>query len=720
MTSNGSLDSIFRPRSIAVVGASRSEGSIGGAVFWNLLKNRFQGPVYPVHPSADSVHSVRAWPSIEAVPGGVDLAVIVVPAAKVESVIDDCIAKPVRGVVILSAGFAETGPEGLERQRAIVEKLRSAGIRLVGPNCLGVLNTAADVAMDATFAPTWPPVGNVAFSSQSGALGLAILDYAFELGIGISNFISVGNKADVSGNDLIEYWEKDPATDVILLYLESFGNPRHFLEIARRVSRSKPIAVVKSGRTSSGARAASSHTGALASQEIAVKALLHQTGVIRTDTIEQLFDMAMLLANQPIPRGRRVGILTNAGGPGIMASDACESHGLEVAELSADTVRALREILPAEAAVRNPVDMIASATAESFEAALRLILADDEIDSTIVLFVPPVVTEASHVADAIRRGAAGSDKPVLTCFMGTHGVPPALSSLHEGKIPSYAFPEAAAIALARAARHGEWLERDPGVTPSFDQIEITRGRDILRDAAPGWLGSAQIESFFATWGLPVLETKFAASPDEARMRADELGGPVALKIASDTITHKSDVGGVLLDLATPEQASEGFVQIRKNLEAAVGSSAEMKGVIVQPMAPEGVELFAGITRDPAFGPIIAFGIGGTFVELWKDIAFRIAPLTDVDAKEMLDSIHGKALLDGFRGSPAADRAAVEDVLLRLSAIAVEHPEIAELDINPLVALPPGRGARIVDARVRIEKEADRAFRPELPSSADVR
>src|SRR5262245_2744161 len=498
------LEAVFRPRSIAVIGASRERGTVGAEIFHNLIEHGFRGAVYPVNPKADVVQSVHAYPTITDVPGPVDLAIIVVPAARVIEVVQACGEKGVRAVVVISAGFKEVGGEGLERERRLIDLARRFGMRVVGPNCLGVLNTELEVRMDATFAPTYPPAGAVGFSSQSGALGLAILEFAAKLGIGISQFVSVGNKADVSGNDLIEFWEHDPGTRIILLYLESFGNPRRFLEIARRVGHHKPIVAVKSGRTPSGMRAASSHTGSLAGADTAVSALCTQAGVIRTDTIGELFDVAMLLANQPVPRGSRVGIVTNAGGPGIMASDACETHGLEVVTLEDATVEALRAFLPAEASTRNPVDMLASATPESFEKAVRLVACDPRVDAVLVLYVPPIVTRPLEVAQAIVRGneAAKADararsaapKPVLSCFMGSHGVPEGLRSLQEGHIPSYGFPESAAIALARAVRYGRWRETPEGTIRHFDDVDaaaaariLSAARERVTDAGSVWL-----------------------------------------------------------------------------------------------------------------------------------------------------------------------------------------------------------------------------------------
>jgi acetyl coenzyme A synthetase (ADP forming)-like protein len=696
------LDALLAPRSIAVVGASRTRGTIGAALFDNLLLHGFQGPVYPVNPGAAVVHSVKAYPSVSAIPDPVDLAVLVVPAAQVLAVADDCIAKGVKALLVISAGFAETGEAGKALQDRLVEKVRGAGMRMVGPNCLGLLNADPAVAMDATFAPTWPPHGGVAFSSQSGAVGLAILDYARELGIGVHQFVSIGNKADVSGNDLIQHWGDDPAVKVVLLYLESFGNPRNFMRIASEVSRKKPIVAVKSGRTAAGARAASSHTGSLAGMEVAVDALIGQVGVIRTDTIEELFDAAMLLANQPVPKGDRVAILTNAGGPGIMATDACESRGLTVAELSPDTVAELRAFLPAEASLRNPVDMIASATPASYERALRCILDDPGVDAVIVLFVPPVGTEAAEVAAAIQRGGAGAPKPVLTCFMGMHGVPAALSSLRQGRFPSYAFPEAAGIALARAVRYGQWLARGPGVRPALDSIDVAAAQRALADSGvtDGWLPPHTVRALLAAYGLETPSTAMATTADEAADFAAQVGFPVAVKLASKTLTHKTDVGGVALGVKDAPGVRAAFAAMRGALEAK-GLGDAMQGVVVQPMVPPGVELFVGVTRTPDFGPLVGFGIGGVQVELWKDVVFRVHPLTDLDAADMLAQIRAVKLLDGFRGGPVADRAAVMDALLRVDRMVGDLPTVAELDLNPLVARAPGCGVVAVDARIRV-------------------
>jgi acetyl coenzyme A synthetase (ADP forming)-like protein len=712
------LEAIFRPRSIAVIGASRDRTTVGGALFHNLIKHDFQGAVYPVNPKSPVVQSVKAYPTVADLPEAVDLALIVVPGVHVNATLEECGKKGVKGAVVISAGFKEIGGIGVEREKQMVAIARKYGMRVVGPNCLGVLNTEAAVSMDATFAPPFPPPGSVAFSSQSGALGLAIIEYANALNVGLSHFVSVGNKADVSGNDLLEFWERDPGTRIILLYLESFGNPRRFLQIARRVARTKPIVAVKSGRTSAGMRAASSHTGSLAGADTAVTALCAQAGVIRTDTLEELFDVAILLANQPVPKGNRVGIVTNAGGPAIMASDACETRGLEITSLTDETRAALQAFLPAEASTRNPVDMIASATPESFERAVRIMANDPNVDSIIALYVPPIVTNPLEVAQAIVRGheagkadlrAKGLDpKPLLTCFLGSHGVPEGLKSLQAGHIPSYTFPEAAAIALSRAVKYGRWLQEPEGVYPVFDDVDRAAAKKIVAGALEragdegAWLTPDEVNGLLAAWRIPTPAVSFAKTADEAAAAAGTLGFPVAVKLASDTITHKSDVGGVRLDLRNAAEVREAFAAIEKKLDA-IGKRAEMSGVTVQPMIREGIETIVGMTRDPSFGPLMLFGLGGVQVELLKDVFFRVHPLRDLDAQQMVQGIRGAKLLQGYRGAPPGDVAKVEETLLRVSQLVGECKNIAEMDLNPLKVLPPGRGCVVLDARVLVKR-----------------
>jgi len=700
----GSLDAVFRPRSVAVIGASRRRGTIGAEVFHNILSCGFSGAVYPVNPKAPSVQAVRAYASIVEVPDSVDLAILAVPHDAVFQSIEECAIKGVQAVVVLSAGFGEAGPEGRRRQAELLGRIRTHGMRMIGPNCLGVLNTEPHVGLNATFAPTWPPTGTVGLASQSGAVGLALLDYARQLGIGISQFVSMGNKADVSGNDLLEHWEDDDGTRVVILYLESLGNPLRFMELARRVSRKKPVLVVKSGRTEAGARAASSHTGALAGMEIAVDALFGQAGVVRADTIEELFDVAMLLANQPVPAGPRVGILTNAGGPGIMASDACESRGLVVPQLSESTQRELRAFLPPSAAVSNPVDMLASAPPSAFETSAQKLLADDNIDALIVLFVPPMVTDAAEVAAAVRRASAASSKPVLTSFLGTHGVPAALASLREGKIPSYAFPESAVRALSLAVRYATLRDRPAAGIRELANLEPTHARALLGEislaTAPRWLGAEETRGVLGAYGIRTPRSAVATDAPEALRAAESIGFPVALKLRSSRIVHKTEVDGVQLNLRSPAEVTEAFARVRRGLDER-GLADAFDGVLVQEMISGGVETYVGMTEAPGFGALIALGMGGTAVEVWRDVAFRVHPISTVDVTEMVNQLHGKKLLDGFRGALPADQEAVMEAVLRVDRMVGDLPEIHELDLNPLLALPKGLGVVALDARIRV-------------------
>jgi acyl-CoA synthetase (NDP forming) len=615
----------------------------------------------------------------------------------------------VRTLVVLTAGFAETGPAGAARQAELLRTCRAAGMRLVGPNCLGVLNTDPDVSLDATFGPVLPRRGRVGFLSQSGGLGLAIMEHANALGLGLSSFASIGNKADISSNDLLAWWEQDPATDVLLLYLESFGNPRKFARVARRVSRTKPIAVVKSGRSLAGARASSSHTGALlAASDVTVDALFRQAGVIRTNALAELLDVARLLATQPRPRGLRAGILTNVGGPGIMCADACEADGLEVPRLSEDLQAQLAEFLPTAAGLSNPVDMLAAAPAEHYRRAAELLLASGEIDALVVIFIAPLATRSDEVAEALRAtvDAVGEPPPVLAVFMTAGGEPPALRR-GSSAIPSYAFPESAARALARVAEHGAWASKPEGRLPELPDARRDEAAAVLAAAlaegSPRWLGPDEVARLLSCYGLPLAEWRLAGTPEEAGEAADELGGTVALKAIAPALVHKTAAGGVRLGLAGAHQVAEA---VEEMADAVAAAGHQVERFLVQRMVHDGVEMLVGVVHDPSFGPVVACGAGGTAVELLKDVAVRITPLTVEEAGEMVRSLATFPLLDGYRGAPKADVAALEDVVLRVSALVDDHPEIAELDCNPVRVLTDG--AVIVDARVRVHRAGPRA------------
>jgi acetyl coenzyme A synthetase (ADP forming)-like protein len=710
VSTTASLRPFFQPRSVAVIGVSRNPAGIGTRILNALVAAGYKGTIYPVSPHAASIGSLRSFASVQDLPEGPDLAVIAVPRDSVLNVVDDCGARGVRAVVVITAGFAETGAAGGELQQRLVEKVRGYGMRMVGPNCLGLINAHPATRLSASFSPIFPAAGQIAFSSQSGALGLAVLSLAGQRGLGISNFVSVGNKADVSGNDLLQYWEEDEHTRVILLYLESFGNPRRFARIARRVSRHKPIVAVKAGRTGAGRRAAGSHTAALAASDVAVDALFRQAGVIRADTLDEMFDLAVGFGNQPLPRGRRVGILTNAGGLGILCADTCEANGLQVQDLSEATKDRLRQFLPATASVTNPVDMIASAGPNEFRKAVEVLLSAQEIDALIVLYIDVALSEPEDLASAIATGIVagrkhgGAEKTVMACVMAGSETAKPLSANGE-HVPNYPFPENAARALAKITAYAEWKNQPGAFIPDFEDIKPRAARTTcqtaLGRAGAGWLSAEDTRKVLGAFALPLPAGGFCRTANEAAKLAHQIGFPVALKLASREIVHKTEVNGVRLNLDNEAAVEEAFVDIQAQL-ARENKAAAMDGVVVQPMISGGVEVMAGVTLDRLFGPLVAFGLGGIHVEVLKDVCFRITPLTDRDAHEMVRSIKGYRLLEGYRGHPPADIPALEELLLRVSRIVEEVPEISELDLNPVFAFAPGRGCLIVDARIRIE------------------
>jgi acetyl coenzyme A synthetase (ADP forming)-like protein len=695
------VDGFLRPESVALVGASRRRGTIGGDLFHNLLSYGFRGPVFPVNATASSVQGVLAYPSVSAIPAPVDLAVIAVPATAVLDVVEECGAKGVRRLVVISAGFAETGEAGAARQEELLRLSRSAGMRVIGPNCMGIACTDDEVRLSATFAPTPPRPGRVAFMSQSGALGLAIMDYSSQLGIGLHSFVSVGNKADISGNDLLRFWADEGDVDVILLYLESFGNPRKFARIARRVGREKPIVAVKSGRSPAGARATGSHTGApLAASDTTVDALFRQCGVIRTDTLEEMFDVAALLAHQPAPRGPRVAIVSNAGGPGILCADACVAEGLLVPRLSDETRAALGSILPPEASIENPVDMIASASPENFRAVVEVLGHDPDIDAVIVIFVPPLSTGADAVADAIVHAARtlrDRTTTLLTVFMQSRGMPERLAA-PDLRIPSFAFPESAAIALARTARYGTWLtreEQDPWLPDDARTEEAAALIAAAMARGDEWLGPKDVAAILDCYGLTTVEQRWCDDPAAVSRAAAAMGGAVALKAMGADLVHKTEMGAVALGIPAGE-AGDAATAMAAHL--CQGDLA-YDGFLVQRMAPEGLEMIVGAVHDGQFGPVLACGAGGTMVELLGDVAVRIAPISRDEAAEMLRELRIFPVLEGYRGRAPRDAEALVDVILRLGALVDAFPHILELDLNPV--LVHDRGISLVDARVRV-------------------
>ena len=695
------LAPLFAPAAVAVFGASRDRHKLGSELLHNLIASGFTGTVVPVHPSSPEIQALKCYKHIADYPGEIDLAIVVVPAAQVEQVVDDCLAKGVKSICIISAGFGECSAEGRAVEQAIVAKARIAGCRVVGPNCMGLVNTDPAVALNATFSPVYPPAGSVAMSTQSGALGLAILDHAKTLNLGISSFVSIGNKADVSGNDLLEYWETDPRTSVILLYVESFGNPAKFSRLARRISRNKPIVALKAGRSPAGARAAASHTGALASSDAFVDALFHQSGVIRTDTVTELFDVASMLARQPVPHGRNVAILTNAGGPAILAADACQGHGLNVVTLSDDTQQALRALLPAAASVGNPVDMLASAPPSHYAQALQALLRDPNIDAVIVIFIPPLVTRAEDVAAAIAAAVKqGPRKTVAGVFMRTGAAPETLAN-----IPCFTFPEPAAIALSRVAAYGEWRQTPPGHVPALSDVDSDMARAVITTALErggGWLTTIEANALLSSVGITTPRSNLATSLDEAVEMAARLGFPVALKAVGRELLHKTEHKAIRLNLHTRGDVRRAAVELTRSL------GAKMEGLLVQRMVSGCAEMMLGAIYDKTFGHVIVCGSGGVLIEVIADSQCRLYPVTDQDADEMIASLKGIRLLQGFRGGAPADITAFRDSVLRISALVGICPEIQELDVNPIVVCENGVSA--LDVRVRVSADLSTALK----------
>jgi acetyl coenzyme A synthetase (ADP forming)-like protein len=689
-----SVARLLAPSSIAVIGASRRPGTVGNALLHNLLEGGFVGEVHPVNPRAAAISGVTCFRDVRDIPGPVDLAVIALRPEEVLTAVDSCGEKDVGGLLVVSAGFAEVGLEGARLQQDLVRRARFHGMRLIGPNCLGVVNTAPEVSMNATFAGVPVAPGRAGFMAQSGALGVAFLSQAAKTGLGVSTFVSAGNKADVSGNDLLQYWEDDPATAVVLLYLESFGNPRKFARLARRVSRSKPVVALKSGRSTPGRRAARSHTAALASPDSAVDALFEQAGVIRVDTLGEMLDVARIAASCPAPRGPRLAIVGNSGGPAIMAADAAAGAGLTVPELTDASQERLRALLGPNAAVPNPVDTTAAADAGRLAETVAIVRDDPNVDALVVVFTPTLLASSVEVAAALEPLGATS-VPIVAALLATDPMP---GVLDEAGIPTFAMPEEAVVALGRLAAHAAWAQRPSGSVPVLDAIEAARATALVEaelavSPEGGWLAPAKASELLRSYGIPLVEACEVDGPDSAAEAARAIGGQVALKATGATIVHKSEVGGVRLGLGSPEDAAEAY----EEMQAAIGPA--MSGALVEPMLEHGVEVIVGVVHDEPFGPLVMFGLGGTAAELMQDRSFRALPLTDLDVGELVRSLRTSPLLFGYRGAPPCNTGALEDLLLRVGRLAEAVPELAELDLNPVLASPSGVVA--VDARVRL-------------------
>jgi acetyl coenzyme A synthetase (ADP forming)-like protein len=697
------IESIMKPRSVAVVGATNRPGSVGLAVFRNILDAGFQGVLYPVNLRAASIQSVKAYRSLGDIPDEVDLAVIIVPAEAVCDVMEEAGVKGVKGAIVITAGFKETGGGGRELEEKLKGVIGKYGIRLVGPNCLGVINNAEDVRLNASFATRMPRGGNIGFISQSGALCTAVLDYAEGRDVGFSKFVSFGNKADVNEVDFLRYLKDDPDTDVILMYLEDITNGREFLETAREITwqTRKPMLAIKSGRSAEGARAATSHTGSLAGSDNAYDAIFHQSGIQRVEGIDELFDSAIAFAKQPVPKGNRIAIVTNAGGPGIMATDAAIRHGLQIATFSEATKEKLKQELPPAASINNPVDVIGDAKHERYAAAIRHILMDEGVDGAIVILTPQAMTDILETAEIVPPVARDVDKPVLCSFMGIVDVSEGTRYLENHGIPNYAFPEAAVRSMATMAFYGNLLSLGRRevrrVAADRDTAAAIIGKK-LGDRDSYYMSEKEANELLQCYGFPVLKSILLKDVSDVDESADEILFPAAMKISSPDIVHKFDAGGVRLKVKTKEEAREAFCEIIENVKK-FKPTAKIDGVIIERMAKGGVEVILGAARDAKFGPLCMFGLGGTFVEAMKDVTFRLAPMWEISAEIMIRTIKAYRILKGVRGAPPCDIDSIRDCILRLSQMVSEHPEIAELDINPLIVYPEGEGCVVADSRI---------------------
>jgi acetyl coenzyme A synthetase (ADP forming)-like protein len=703
------IDSIFYPKSVAIIGASRHIGSVGHSLLANIIDSRFQGVVYPVNPNAQAILGIKCYPRVLDIPDDVDLAVVIVPAHLVPQVMEECGVKGIKGAIIISAGFKEIGVKGREKERAVIEIIQKYSIALVGPNCLGVVNTASDSSMNATFGTQMPKQGNIAFISQSGALCVAVLDYAKEANIGFSKFISMGNKAGLTENDLLVYLNEDPLTDVILMYLEDLVDGREFMSIARKITshrkNPKPIIALKAGRTFVGAKAASSHTGSLAGSDKVYDAIFDQCGVIRGDTLEEIFDYVKAFSSQPLPKGKNVAIVTNSGGPGILATDSCIKYGLNLATLSKTTKKTLNTILPPTASLNNPLDLIAEAQHEQFEVAIRAMLSQKSVHSALIILTPTAFTDVEKISKAIIKVAKKIKKPVATCLLGVYDVSRGINLLEENNIPDYRFPESAARVLAEMAKFTSWLNRPKTRVKKYEVDKKAASQIIERVKSEGrsFLLEQECYDVLNAYGFPVIRSVLAADEAQAQDAAEKIGFPVVMKIASPDVLHKFDVGGVILDVKNKLDVKKAYRKIQQNIRSKM-PKAKITGIIVEEMAVEGKEVILGMNHDEQFGPILMFGMGGIYVEALEDVIFRLAPIRELTADMMIEKTKTYKILDGYRGGPVYDTPAIADCLKRLSKFVTDFEDIKELDINPLIVYEEKKGCKIVDARIILKEK----------------
>ena len=704
------LDAIFKPRSVVVIGASSTKGKVGHDIFANLLRGEFRGTLYPVNPTARSILCVPCYKSVLDIDDEIDLAMIILPPKVALAAVKDCVKKNIKGLVIVSAGFKEVGGEGADIEEEIARICREADIRLVGPNCLGVINPHADVRLNASFSTHMPEMGNISFISQSGALCTSVLDFAQSRGFGFSKFVSIGNKADVDELDLLRYYHKDPETNVIMIYMEALRmRPGLIGEVKHIVSghRPTPILVIKSGKTVAGASAAASHTGSIAGTEAVYNAIFDAAGIIRVDTVDNLFDYAIAFGAGRIPEGNRVAIITNAGGPGIIATDMSEISGLKLARFSKKTDEILHQYLPPTANFNNPVDVIGDASSDRYRYALEAVINDEGVDCVLMILTPQSMTDAIGTAKAIVSIYQNTTKPIICCFMGVVDVSAGVKYLHQHHVPVYSFPENAAKAMGKLYEANRWLTRTilPQYELSFDR---EKAADIVAQCIKSGktvLGEYDGAALLKCYGFDLPPMEIAGSAEDAVRIADGIGYPVVMKIVSPQILHKSDAGGVALGMKTPEAVNKAYGEIMKSA-AAYDPDAQIEGVLVQKMAPPGLEVILGVSKNPGFGHLIMFGLGGIYVELFKNVTFRLAPIGRNNARRMITGIKGFEILIGFRGKPKADIEKIEKLLVGLSNMVMDNPQIKELDINPLLVHEKGKGATVADIIITFENNGD--------------
>ncbi len=695
---DGGLDAIFSPKSIAVVGASRHPGKIGYELIHNMIVNEYKGRVYPVNPKADAIHGLPCFRSVAELPEAVDLAIITVPAAEALKAVEACGKRGIKGLIVITAGFREIGGTGVDRERDLLGLVQKYGMTMIGPNCMGIINSHADVQLDATFAPTPPLRGHVSLITQSGALGVAILEHAKSLGLGFAKFCSLGNKAQVSLNDLLTAWKDDPETALIAAYIENFGNPKNFVRIAREVTKTKPIIAVKAGRSEAGGRATASHTGSLGGSDLAAEAVFNQTGVLRANSIEELFDYTMAFSLQPLPLGNRVAVISDAGGPAIMAVDELSAQGLALAEFTEATQKTMKAWAPPDASLANPIDLTPEGSLDDYRKALEAALGDPNVDAAIAVYVPPVRTDEADWAKVVWTTAQKFRKPVLCNFLGRTADSPGFMELVNHSVPSYLYPENAARALAAMYRYSRYLKRDEGEVRTFDVARAKAGTILDSALGDGRTRLTEIESveFLEAYGITTARARLTKNVDDAARAARELGYPVVLKAVGKELLHKTELRAVVLDIRDERALRLEGMRLLHRMETQ-GLTPE--GILVQEFISRGKEVILGMTRDKVYGPFLVFGLGGIYVEYMKDVSFGLPPITDQDAYRMIRAIRTYPLLAGVRGETPRDVDALAEGILRFAQLVLDFDQIQEIDLNPIESLEQGKGYRAVDARV---------------------